>query len=709
LLSWTRGGKADIMRIGRSITILACCACGLVTDAAAQIRTTVYASGFSSPVAFVQDPTDRTVQFVVEQGGRIRAIRSGAVQPTDFLNLTSDIAFGGEQGLLGLAFAPDSAMSGRFFVNFTDTAGNTVVARFKRSANPLVADASSRFDLRWGGPGGLRYIVQPYSNHNGGNLAFGPDGFLYIGLGDGGAGNDPDHRAQNPSLPLGKMLRIDVNVPDSDPSGYQVPSSNPFVSGGPVTALPEIWSFGLRNPWRYSFDDPARGGTGALVIGDVGEDAWEEIDYEPPNHGGRNYGWRNREGAHDNVTSLSPAYLPLRDPTYEYDHSAGEAIVGGYVYRGNELPPGFRGRYFFADYVDGRVWSLALTIDPTTGEATASNVIEHTAELGGFSRLGNVSSFGVDAAGELYILSLSRGTILKIAGSGMTHSRARPGDFDGDSKADITVYRPSTGVWYTMNSSTNYTTYATTSLGVSTDIPVPGDYDGDGKVDCAVFRPSTGVWYISQSSYDSSFTIKWGVATDVPVPADYDGDGITDIAVFRPSTGMWFVLYSSANYTTYTTFRWGLSSDITVPADYDGDGKTDIAVYRPSTGTWFVLYSSTSYTTYTTFRWGLSSDITVPADYDGDGKTDIAVYRPSTGRWFILYSMRNYTTFTSMNWGVSDDTPVPGDYDGDGKADLAVFRPSTGVWFVVNSSTSYSTFSTYRWGVSTDIPVLEHP
>jgi glucose/arabinose dehydrogenase len=254
-------------------------------------------------------------------------------------------------------------MSSRFFVNFTDAAGNTVVARFKRSANPLVADASSRFDLRWGGPGRLRDIVQPYSNHNGGHLAFGPDGFLYIGLGDGGAGHDPEHRAQNSSVPLGKMVRIDVNVPDSDPSGYQVPSSNPFVSGEPVTALPEIWSFGLRNPWRLQLRRSRTGGTGALVIGDVGQGAWEEIDYEPANHGGRNYGWRNREGADDNVTSLPPAHLPLRDPTYEYDHSVGEAIVGGDVYRGHQLPASFRGRYFFADYGGGRVWSLALTMN----------------------------------------------------------------------------------------------------------------------------------------------------------------------------------------------------------------------------------------------------------------------------------------------------------------------------------------------------------
>ena len=186
------------------------------------------------------------------------------------------------------------------------TAGDTVVARFRRSANPLIADPVSRFDLRWGGAGSPRFIDQPFANHNGGHLAFGPDGFLYIGLGDGGSGNDPDHRAQNPAELLGKMLRIDVNVPEADPTGYRVPSGNPFV--GVAGTRPEIWSFGLRNPWRYTFDDPARGGTGALLIGDVGQNRWEEIDYEPPARGGRNYGWRNREGAHDNQTSRPPAF-----------------------------------------------------------------------------------------------------------------------------------------------------------------------------------------------------------------------------------------------------------------------------------------------------------------------------------------------------------------------------------------------------------------
>ncbi len=250
-----------------------------------EIHAQLVASGFTAPVAVVQVPGQPEVRLVVEQGGRIHVVQGGSVLPTLFLDLSNAVTFDGERGLLGLALAPDYPTSGRLWADFVDLAGNTVIARFTRSAsNPLTADPASRFDLVWSD--GLPYIVQPYPNHKGGNLAFGPDGYLYIGMGDGGSANDPENRAQDPQTLLGKMLRIDVNVTDADPRGYRIPPNNPFVG---QAVLAEIWDFGLRNPWRWSFDDPARGGTGALVIGDVGQDTWEEIDYEPAGHGGQNY------------------------------------------------------------------------------------------------------------------------------------------------------------------------------------------------------------------------------------------------------------------------------------------------------------------------------------------------------------------------------------------------------------------------------------
>jgi glucose/arabinose dehydrogenase len=388
--------------------LLACAA-----PAAAQLESTVVVTGLLHPIAFVQDPTLGDTFYVAEQGGLIRVVRNNTLQPTPFLDLSLFTADVGERGLLGLAFAPDYATSGRFFVNFTNLDGHTVIARFVRSSgDPRVADPSSRFDLIW--PDTQSFIVQPFANHNGGNILFGPDGYLYIGMGDGGSGNDPGHRAQTPSTLLGKFLRINVNVSDSDPEGYDVPADNPFVSTSGYMA--EIWSFGWRNPWRWSFDNVGTGATGALIVGDVGQGAREEIDYEPANRPGRNYGWRLREGliATPGVpTTPGPAYTPLTDPIHDYGRSLGATVVGGYVYRGTVLPSTYRGRYFWADYVSGRVWSMALSLDGG-GEATASDVTEHTTELGGTSACGNISSFGRDSAGELYLVCHGNGSIRRI-------------------------------------------------------------------------------------------------------------------------------------------------------------------------------------------------------------------------------------------------------------------------------------------------------
>jgi glucose/arabinose dehydrogenase len=386
---------------------------GVAMPASAQLRTQVVVQGLSRPVAFVPDPTSATRFFIVQQGGLIRVLQDGALLPTPLLDLTGAIASTGEQGLLGMAFAPDAATSGRFFVNFTNADGDTVVARFRRSpATAVTVVPSTRVDLRW--PDGQTVIDQPDSNHNGGHLAFGPDGYLYIGLGDGGGGNDPDHNAQTPTTLLGKMLRIDVNVPEGHPTGYEIPPDNPFLDGQPIAALGEIWSFGLRNPWRYSFDDLGAGATGALVIGDVGQNAREEVNYEPAGAGGRNYGWRLREGtiATPGVPSTPPAaYLPLTNPLFDYVRTIGRAVTGGYVYRGTSLPPAYRGRYFVADSSTSVVGSIGLGVDPASGEARLLEVVDHTAELGG--SLGGVVSFGRDLQGELYLVTFA-GRVLKI-------------------------------------------------------------------------------------------------------------------------------------------------------------------------------------------------------------------------------------------------------------------------------------------------------
>ncbi|MGH9175496.1 MAG: PQQ-dependent sugar dehydrogenase, partial [Vicinamibacterales bacterium] len=302
---------------------------------AAQLRAEVVASGFELPVVVVPDPSAPSTFIVAEQAGLILAAVNGVTQATPFLDLTSEVKFQNEQGVLGLAFSPDGT---RVFVSFVKKRtpdlgiGDLVVARFRRSANPLTLDTSSRFELIW--PGGQPFIFQATAVHKGGNLAFGPDGYLYMGLGDAGGLSNPNYNAQHPSVLIGKMLRLDVDVPDAHAQGYVIPPDNPFVDAQPIAALHEIWAFGFRNPWRFSFDDYGPGATDALIIGDVGEASREEINYEPAGRGGRNYGWYLKEGSIDTPgvppTTL-PAYGPLTGPVADYPRSIGRAVTGGYV------------------------------------------------------------------------------------------------------------------------------------------------------------------------------------------------------------------------------------------------------------------------------------------------------------------------------------------------------------------------------------------
>jgi len=272
---------------------------------------------------------------------------------------------------------------------------------------------------------------------------------------------------------------------------------------------------------------------------------------------------------------------------------------------------------------------------------------------------------------------------------------ATVGDFDIDGKTDVSVFRPSTGTWFVLGSTTN----ATIRWGASGDIPVPGDYDGDGNTDAAVFRPSDGVWYVKLSGSSTTTAVSWGASGDIPAPGDYDGDGITDAAVFRPSTGIWYIFQSGTR--TGITYNWGGNGDIPAAGDYDGDGRTDVAIFRPSSGVWYIIKSRTG--TGSLFTWGANGDIPVPGDYDGDFSTDIAIFRPSTGVWYVVKSSTGTGLLTQ--WGVNGDVPVPGDYDGDGKSDIAIWRPSDGTWYIVKSSTG--TFTASQWGVSDDIPILK--
>jgi FG-GAP-like repeat/FG-GAP repeat len=280
-------------------------------------------------------------------------------------------------------------------------------------------------------------------------------------------------------------------------------------------------------------------------------------------------------------------------------------------------------------------------------------------------------------------------------------------DFDGDGVSDVTVFRPSSGTWFTKTSSSGFATSTQMQWGQNGDTRVAGDYDGDRRTDYAVYRPSTGEWFIRRSATATLLYVVWGSSGDVPVAADYDGDGRTDIAVYRPSTGSWFVLKSSTNYTTSTQTPWGIAGDLPIVGDFDGDGKADQAIYRPSTGTWIILPSTTAFGPNIVRQWGQAGDTPIAGDFDGDGRTDLNIYRPSNGTWFaedaLLASPLPNGPF-GLQWGLSSDAPVPHDFDGDGLVDPTVYRPSTGEWFARRSSNG--TLLLVTWGSSGDGPLL---
>ena len=343
-------------------------------------------AGVVFPLYLTSPPGDSRL-FIVEKGGAIRIVKDGGLLPLPFLDLSSKVSGGSEQGLLGLAFDPGYATNGRFIVHYTDVSGNTTLSAYRVSAtDPDQADPATETILLT--------VEQPFPNHNGGQILFGPDGMLYLGLGDGGSGGDPGGRGQSLADLLGDILRLDV----SSGTSYTVPPDNPFV--GQTGLRPEVWSYGLRNPWRFSFD----AATGDLYIGDVGQNVWEEVDVVAAAAGagrGANFGWNVTEGRHC-YASPGCDTSQFTMPVLEYSHAQGCSISGGYVYRGAAIPA-LQGHYFYADFCSGWVRSFRMqdgqAVEPYQWPTLAPG--------------GSVTSFGQDAAGELYIM-IAEGRVFRI-------------------------------------------------------------------------------------------------------------------------------------------------------------------------------------------------------------------------------------------------------------------------------------------------------
>ena len=362
--------------------------------AAGAIEGQLLAEGIAAPLGVVHAGDGSGALYVIEQGGTVRRIvppeaegDPWTVEASPFLDVSNRVTAGGERGLLGFAFHPAYTENRRVFAHYTDLDGNTVLAEYAAAPDGATAGAASERVLLT--------VDQPYPNHNGGMLAFGPDGYLYLALGDGGSAGDPQGHGQNTETLLGSLLRLDVEGPagGSGDTLYAIPPDNPFVAGG---GQPEIWSYGLRNPWRFSFDL----GTGDMYIGDVGQGSWEEIDHQPADSpGGVNYGWNIMEGNHCYATpDCDPSGLAL--PIAEYPHGAGDCtVIGGHVYRGSDFPA-LVGAYLFADYCSGRVWGLAV------GEDSEPRLLAETGLT--------ISSFGEDEAGELYFVDIASGSLYRI-------------------------------------------------------------------------------------------------------------------------------------------------------------------------------------------------------------------------------------------------------------------------------------------------------
>ena len=586
---------------------------------------------FTSPVFITHAGDGSGRLFVVEQPGRIRIIRNGALLGTPFLDIHTLIrAAGSEQGLLALAFHPSYRTNGKFYVAYTaprpnDSNGSILtLEQFSVSAgNPDQANASSGVIL-------LSIDHPTNTNHNGGTLAFGQDGYLYWSTGDGGGGGDLPNNAQNLSVLLGKILRLDVN----SGSPYGIPNTNPFFSNPDPNIRKEIWAYGLRNPWRLSFDRL----THNLYIGDVGQGTREEIDVQPAGSGGgENYGWRVMEGSLCFNPSSGCDRTGKVLPVAEYDHSLGCAVTGGYVYRGASFPSLF-GYYFYGDFCSGRLFSL---INNSPGGWAATQLLDTPY---------GISTFGEDEQGELYLADYGAGKIYRFQ-----YQEAPP----PPARDSTGVFRPSNGLLFLKNSNTTGIADIAINYGLPGDYPVVGDWDGNGTVTIGIYRNGTFFLRNSNSIGFADIVFPFGSPGDQPVAGDWDGNGTDTIGVFR--NGTFYLRNSNSSGPANVSFGLGNPGDMGIAGDWNGDGSDTTGVFRPSNGIIFLKDQNTTGFADVALNYGLPGDKPVTGDWDNDGIDTIGVYRGNT------FYLRNSNTIgfaeIVFSLGNPGDVPIAGDWD----------------------------------------------
>ena len=637
--------------------------------AAAQpvLNLKLFASGLTGPVGIVNAHDGSNRLFIVQQGGTIKIINGSQVLTTPFLDITTKVLSGGERGLLGLAFDANYASYGLFYVYYTSQpAGAVTIARYSVTADANVANPNSEVILK-------TQDHSQFANHNGGSLLFGPDGCLYAGIGDGGSGGDPNGNGQNLGTLLAKIIRI--NPTDGSPC-----AGNPFI--GTTGARGEIWALGVRNPWRITFDRQ----TGDLMIADVGQDTEEEVDFQPAGAGGRNYCWRHKEGLliYDANTACT-AGTPT-DPVLVYDHVSGNcSITGGYRYRGSRIPQ-MVGTYFYADYCSGRIWA-----------ATESGGVWSTTQI--FDTTFNISTFGEDESGELYLADLAGGKIYRLVTAvATTH------DFNADFRSDILWRDNANGdvaLWQ-MNGSQVASNTLVGNLPTAWSIVGQRDFNGDGKADILwrYFNGDLAMWQMNggqilTNTLISNVPNNWSVVGT----GDFDGDGKADI-LWRDDQGnvaIWFM----DGATVRTNALIGH-----VPTSWSIVASNGNEIFwrntSGDTALWIMNGAqivSNVYLGNVPVSWGIAGI----GDFDGDGNTDI-IWEDllhNVAIWLLNGSggivSNNFVANVPGTWAIY----LTGDFDGDGKSDLLWhdFDGNTAIWLMNGGTVTSNIFLA---NVSTD-------